>query len=77
MRRREMFLKEAIAAHLAFEASRETLCQLSREGRGESSEWLEAFARQQQALAVWSSLPRKYGDFDADDPAAKRPKSPL
>lgn len=67
MRQREKFLQEAIAAHRAFEAATATLRQLSREGRVDSPEWLAALTRQQQALAEWSALPSKYGDFDADE----------
>ena len=67
MRRREEFLKEVIAAHLAFEQTRNVLRQLANENKAESLEWHEAFLRQQQALAVWSALPLKYGSFDPDD----------
>ena len=67
MRRRVEFLKEAIAAHLAFEQTRNVLRQLANENKAESLEWHEAFLRQQQDLAVWSALQLKYGSFDPDD----------
>jgi len=67
MRRREEFLKEAIASHLAYEQTRNVLRQLAEENKAESPEWHEAFLRQRQALAAWSELPLKYGSFDPDD----------
>ena len=68
MRQRELFLREAIAAHLAYDGATATLRQLFAEGKGEGSpEWLEAFARQQQSLEAWSALQLKFGDFYSDD----------
>lgn len=45
MRRRVEFLKEAIAAHLAYEQTRNALHQLAKENKAESLDWHEAFSR--------------------------------
>ncbi|KAF2395379.1 hypothetical protein [Pseudomonas frederiksbergensis] len=67
MRRREEFLNEAIKVHRAYEDATATLRQLLQDNKAESPEWVEGLARQRQALADWSELPLKYGDFDSED----------
>jgi hypothetical protein len=67
MNRRQEFLARAIETHRAYDDATDVLRQLLRSNKANSSEWFEAFARQQQALEEWSSLPRIYGSFDVEE----------
>lgn len=67
MHRREEFLAAAIEAHRNYEAATTAIREMISAGQTSGVAWDAVKRRQAAALEEWSSLPRKFADFQEED----------